>query len=179
MIRGKCAVALAAAALTTGAASAERFDTTHLFAEGAWTVDLTYNVADDMTWCAADTVNRQGQWFSVVVYDAGGAAVFLGDPEWRLAKRAVRLRLDIDYSRWDIDAEAEDASVAFFLSDHDAAPTFLLELMQGSAAAAYNDAGDRLATFSLAGSHAAMTELMECWRRIDRSDPFTAASDPF
>ena len=173
-----CAWALAMVCAAAPGLAAE-YDVTRLFAKGEWSVDLTYNTAENITWCAADTENRAGQWFSIVAYDEGGAAVFLGDPQWQLSPRDIRLRLDIDYSRWDIDAEAAEESVVFFLSGAEAAPDFLVELMRGSAISAFNDDGDQLAEFSLTGSHAAMTELIECWQRIDRRDPFAESSDPF
>ena len=47
---------------------------TRIFAKGDWSVYLTYNTVEDITWCAAYSENRAGQWFSIVAYDEGGAA---------------------------------------------------------------------------------------------------------
>lgn len=162
------------------AAKANPFDTTMLFAHKHWSVEHTYDSTDGSSWCSADTANGANQWFSVTGFDNGGIALFVGDPRWSLSSRQVRYRIDVDYSRWDIDGTADRSAVSVFLNGSDKAGKFLGELMGGSAVAVYSEDGRRLATFSLQGSHAAMNAFAECWARIHRgSDPFTNASDPF
>lgn len=174
-----CIAVFVASTALASVASAQPYDTTALFQAGAWQVEHTYNTNADTSWCSADTTNRTGQSLSVVGYANGAAAVFVGDPKWDLSERSVRFRVDIDYSRWDIDGSGEGSTVSVLLNDADGAVTFLGELMESSAVAVYNDSDRRLATFSLDGSRSAIIALVECWRMIDETDPFTRASDPF
>ena len=169
----------AALSIPSSGTSAGSFDETRLFQRGAWSVSHTYDASDGTAWCSADTGNRGGQWFSVVAYDSGDAAVFVGDPAWNLSERSVRYRIDIDYEQWTIDGTASGSAVSVFLNGDEDAAAFLEELMRSSAVAAYNEDGRRLAAFSLAGSRAALEKLAECWGRIVSGDPFRSASDPF
>ena len=170
---------VAALWICAGPVAAGSFDETRLFQHGAWSVSHTYDSSDGDAWCSADTGNRAGQWFSVVAFDNGSAAVLVGDPTWNLSERSVRFRIDIDYSRWDIDGAGANSSVSVLLDGNSNAGQFIDELMTSSAVAAYNEEGRRLASFSLSGSHAALQKLAECWSRIARRDPFQTASDPF
>ncbi len=165
--------------LFAGVADASQYDTTVLFQRGDWSVEHTYNTLEGNSWCAADTVNTAGQWFSVVAYDHGGAAIIVGDPRWRPSARAVRFRVDVDYSRWNINGAAKDEAVSVFLRGEADVSEFIGQLMEGVAVAVYSEEDRRLATFSLKGSRLAVQALFACWARIEGSDPFTRASDPF
>lgn len=163
-----------------------QYDTTPLFARGAWTVEHTYATSDGSVWCSADTTNRAGQALSLTTYDYGGAALLVFDPSWSLAEREVAFRIDVDHSQWDVAGSADGMAVSVVLDGSEPAMQFLRELGEGTAVAVYNDGGRRLATFSLAGSRAALESLAECWARITTPtpfggghDPFTRAADPF
>lgn len=106
-------------------------------------------------------------------------ALFVMDHNWALAKRPVRFLIDIDYSRWVIDGTANEISVSLNFSDASKTISFLEQLQASSAVAVYNQTEDRLATFSLAGSRRALEELMACWDRIQKRDPFRTSKDPF
>lgn len=161
------------------AAGADEFDNTMLLSEGAWTVRHTYDSRDGGSWCAADTSNGDGQWFSVTAYEEGAAAILVGDPRWRLEPRDLRFSIDIDYARWDMQGAGQDDAVSAFLNDDPTAPDLLLRLMQGDAVDVYAESGRRVASFSLDGSAAALQTLLECWALIDRSGESDAAADPF
>lgn len=179
---GMRATALAVGLLVgwSGGASAAALDNTTLFERDAWSVEHTYEPGSGDAWCSADTTNDAGQWFSLVAYDFGAVALFVGDPQWSLAERGVRIRVDVDDDRWDLDGTGDGAVVAALLNgDDDDAVRFVARLREGVATAVFNDEGRRLATFSLQGSGAALTALFECWSRIDATDPFVTASDPF
>lgn len=167
------------AAAVAAQARAQQFDNTTLFEKDAWSVLHTYDADSGDAWCSADTSNAGGQMFSIVAYDHGAMAVIIADPNWRLAARDVRFRIDIDYSRWDVGGSGEDQAVFVALNDEDGAADFLGDLMQGGAVAVYNADDRKLATFSLQGSGSAIEAFFGCWSRIDASDPFIAASDPF
>ncbi|MBP7002785.1 hypothetical protein [Amaricoccus sp.] len=165
-----------AAALWAGAAAADPFDSTPLFAVGSWSVEHTYDAGAGGSWCAADTVNAEGQWLSVVGYDSGEAAILVGDPGWRMAEGAVRFRIDVDGVGWDVDGSGGDGSVAVLLDDAAAAATFLSGLAEGAEADVYSEAGRRLAAFPLDGARRALEELVRCWSRIEPADPFATAT---
>lgn len=175
----RCAAISGAVAVwagATGAAGADQFDSTPLFAAGRWSVEHTYDAAARGSWCAADTVNAEGQWLSVVGYDTGAAAILVGDPEWRMREGAVRFRIDVDRTGWDVEGTGSDGSVAVFLDDAVAAADFLAGLTEGAEAAVYSDAGRRLAAFPLDGASRAIEELVRCWNRIELPDPFATAT---
>jgi len=155
------------------------YEDTLLFSKGYWTVELTYNTDENSYWCSAKTANRRSQEFSVTAFENGTIVVFIFDNRWSLAKRPVRFLIDIDYSRWQIDGTADDIAVSIALSNNEKAGKFITELAQGSAVALFNMEERRLATFSLKGSRAALTELIDCWRKISVTDPFRTSTDPF
>ncbi len=161
------------------AAGADEFDNTMLLNEGDWSVRHTYDSRGGGSWCAADTSNVDGQWFSVTAYEEGAAAILVGDPRWRLEPRDLRFRVDIDLARWDMQGIGQDDAVSAFLNGATNAPDLLLQLMEGSSLAVYTEAGRHLATFSLEGSAVALQALVECWSLIDRSDETETATDPF
>jgi hypothetical protein len=160
-------------------AQAQNYDTKELFSKGAWSVELTHNTTEGTLWCDATTRNRAGQEFSITAFDSGTMALFVFDNRWSLTKRSVKFLLDIDYARWTIDGTANDKAVSAVMSDARKSVEFLTGLQRGSAVAVFNESERRLATFSLSGSSAALTMLMDCWKRIDVKDPFGNGSDPF
>lgn len=161
------------------------FDTQVLFSHKAWSVEVTHDASDGTLWCNAETTNRNGQSFNVLTFDNGYAAVGIYDSRWKLRKRPISFIIDIDYSRWNIDGTGEDQSVSIGLTDSEKAGDFLQELSDGAAVAVYNADEKRIASFSLAGSSAALLKLMECWEAIQdvsptqNSDPFQSSKDPF
>lgn len=172
---------LLAFALYPIAGQAQSYDTTLLFQLGAWKVEHTYQSQNGSSWCAAETVNDAGQVFSIVGYPDGSAHVVVMDFDWKLTKRPVKFRVDIDYEVWHIDGTANDISVSVGLTDPETSIAFITDLMKGRAVAIYNQDSRKLAVFSLSGSGAAILRFMECWKRIDlkQEDPFSSSRDPF
>lgn len=171
-------------AALSGAAHAQPFDTQRLFSRGAWSVEMTHDTADGDLWCVAATRNARGQFFALTAFDSGSIALLVTDPGRQLTPRAVRFLVDIDYSRWTIEGTARDIGVSIVMNDAPQAARFIRQLQRGNAVAVLNDPGQRLATFSLRGSWAAITALMTCWNRITppggSTDPFGPPSaDPF
>lgn len=166
-------VGLIAAAWAAGAAAGQ-FDSTRLYIQGAWSVEHTYDAVEGGSWCAADTINAEGQWLSVVGYDTGAAAVLIGDPSWRMPRGVVRFRLDVDATQWEVEGSGEDGSVAVFVEDAAGAAGFLAGLAEGAVASVYAETGRRVAAFQLAGARPAIETLMECWARIEPAGPFRA-----
>jgi len=166
-------------ALTLGAtaAPAQPYDTTRLFTRGAWYVELTHDTSDGELWCSAETRNNEAQVFSVTTYDDGAVILFVFDDRWSLAQRAVDFIVYIDRTRWTISGDADGIGISVSLDDKDQADDFLVDLARGGSVSVANADDRRIAAFSLAGSSAALSSLMECWDSIllggtGKRDPF-------
>lgn len=156
----------------------ERYEHNTLFQKGSWSVFLTYDTEDGDFWCVAETENRRAQSLNLVTYPNDQMTFFVFDESWNIAKRPVRFLVDIDYSRWTIDGTGDGIGVSLTMNEPDKAAKFVQELMEGNAVTILSADEHRLATFSLSGSFAAISNLMQCWDRISDDDPFTS-SDPF
>lgn len=172
--------------LCANSSFAERYETTKLFSHKAWSVELTNDQLDGDFWCTAKTRNRSGQQFSVTTYDNGHLGLFVFDTRWKLSPRDIRFRIDVDYSRWTVDGNADDTAVSTLITEAESGIKFLTEVAEGRAVAIYNLDGNRIALFSLSGSSASLRKLFECWAAIKNgagggtsTDPFKSTSDPF
>jgi len=189
MLRAMLGAAFTASLLCLTPAHADGFESTVLFNKGAWTVELTHDTQDGGLWCVAQTGNDAGQLFSLTAYDNDTMMLYIFDQSWNIAPRSVRFLVDIDYSRWTIDGHGQGISVSLVFNQPEQNVRFIEELMGGNAIAVMNANERRLATFSLNGSYAAISQLFTCWERISKTDPFgqspddpftgTGASDPF
>ncbi len=160
---------------------AEQYQSQRLFSHKAWGVDLTHDTIDGAMWCSAETKNRSSQTFSITVYPNGGLTVFVFDYDWAISERNIDFIIDVDYSRWNMRGKASGISVSVSVKPGPETGKFVNELAAGGAVALYNRDLRRLATFSLAGSKAALLKLTECWDAIkaDAADPFKSQADPF
>lgn len=171
--------------LLAGVASADDLTTTNLFRKGDWFVDITVDEVDGGMWCSAETVNPSGQTFSITAYDSNQLILFVFDRSWNIPERPVRFLIDIDYSRWTMDGFGNDISVSVTMNKIEVTMRFLRQLMNGNAVALLTADERRLATFSLSGSYAAISNLSTCWSRIRKNesesdaDPFSSSTDPF
>lgn len=167
--------------LLPGAAAAEAV---RLLERGAWAVD---HVEDESgPWCRARTENGEGQALSLVGYATGRGAILVSDEAWSIRPRPVRLKVDVDDTRWDMQGEGMDDHVFVFTDgvDPGRATRFLAQLGRGRTVEVLNDAGRPVAAFSLSGSGAAIVEMLACRSRIAVDppaiiDPDAAAADPF
>ncbi|WP_372841871.1 hypothetical protein [Phaeovulum sp.] len=164
-------------ALPAQMASAEQYDTTRLFTRGAWYVDLTHDTSDGELWCSAETQNNEAQTFSVTTYDDGTVILFVFDESWDIAPRSVDFLVLIDRERWTISGDASGIAISVSLDDKDKADEFLIDLARGSSVAVANSDERRIASFSLSGSSAALSTLMDCWDSILLGSP--SKKDPF
>jgi len=158
---------------------ASELDSKTLLQKGAWSVELTHDTSDGTLWCSASTYNRGNQSFGLAAFDSGLLALIISDPYWSLKTRPIRFLLDIDYKRWTIDGSASEDYVSLNMNNPEKSAEFIKDLMRGNAVAVLNDNGNRLATFTLNGSYAALDALVDCWSRITKDDPFTNRTDPF
>lgn len=172
-------VTFLALTLGTAAAHAQPYDTTRLFTRGAWYVELTHDTSDGELWCSAETRNNEAQTFSVTTYDDGGVILFVFDNRWALAPRDVDFIVNIDRQRWTINGYADDIGISVTLDDKDQADDFLYDLARGNSVAVANADGRRIASFSLSGSSAALSTLMDCWSSILIGNEGPGYKDPF
>ncbi|MDC0738524.1 hypothetical protein N6L24_09550 [Cognatishimia sp. SS12] len=183
LTRKSCRYGLAflVASFIAGSAGAERYDSDVLLRHKSWSVELTYDNDDSDFWCEASTKNKSAQTFSIVAYQSGELAVIVFDHDWALTPRDLEFILDVDYSRWVINGTGDGIAVSVLMQPGPKLGEFITDIAEGSAVALYNRDERRLATFSLAGSKAALLKLNECWRAIlkDNADPFKSSSDPF
>lgn len=181
----RCVLTAMVLALSSAASLA---DTTVLLEHKAWRVEHFYDSEDGSQICTAGATTGPIS-LDLIATDQGALALGLHNPEWRMPTGEARsLILDADFERWT--ATATVADTAFLLAevgDAETATALLADLGASTALAVYNTDMRRIATFSLAGSQAAVLKLVECWSRIyrplDRTDPFLGAdardADPF
>jgi hypothetical protein len=153
------------ACLATVSARAE-FRETPLFEADGWSVEHTYSPADGLAWCAAATRNPRGQTFDVTAYASGGAALFVFDPSWALARRPVVLDVTVDGRTWRFDGTAREVGISAVLRGSDRPERFLDALSRGRSVTLADDRGNRLASFALAGAGPALDRLIGCWSGI-------------
>jgi hypothetical protein len=163
-------------------------DTTVLLEHKAWRVEHHYDPADASQICTAGSATGPIS-LDLIATDQGALALGLYNPEWRMPTGETRaLILDADFERWTATATIADTALLLAeVGDAETAAELLADLGASTALAVSNTDMRRIATFSLAGSHAAVLKLVECWSRIyrplDRTDPFLGAdagdADPF
>ncbi len=164
-------------ALSAQVAGADQYDTTRLFTRGAWYVDLTHDTSDGELWCSGETRNNEAQTFSITTYDDGTAVLFVFDDRWDLTPRNVDFLVLVDRERWTISGDASGIAISVTLDDKDKADEFLLDLARGNSVSVANTDERRIAAFSLSGSSAALSTLMDCWDSILLAPP--SKKDPF
>ncbi|MDP2063815.1 MAG: hypothetical protein Q8Q63_00975 [Phaeovulum sp.] len=168
-------------AFTLGATAtlAQPYDTTRLFTRGAWYVELTHDTSDGELWCSAETRNNEAQTFSVTTYDDGAVILFVFDDRWALASRDVDFLVNIDRQRWTISGYADGIGISVTLDDKAQSDEFLVDLARGNSVSVANADGRRIAAFSLSGSSAALSTLMDCWTSILSGGSGLGKKDPF
>ena len=163
--------------LSAQSVSAEEYETTLLFEQGAWVVEHVYDTNDDSAGCIASTANDRGQELGAIVSENGRMIFGVYDPIWSLSEREVQFRIDVDYDRWDVWGTASQDRVLVTPNNAEEALDFLADLAKGSAVALYNERGVELGNFSLHGSEAAIRSFLECFQRISKQE--SASTDPF
>ena len=96
--------------------------------------------------------------------------VFLTRSQWSRTFEG-NAEFDIDYTEWTLEnadfRDAESDFIKFTFGSDDSTVDFLEDLHNGTAIALKTPKRSRsLATFSLAGSAAAIAKLSECWSRV-------------
>ncbi|GAA0291328.1 hypothetical protein [Rhodovulum strictum] len=148
--------------------AAAQFTEEVLLRQGAWHVSYVRNDFTGADWCEAATVNREGTSFDITLFSDGAAAMYIMDDGWDFGGHAYfPIVIDIDRSRWTIEATAGGTAISFFFSEDLATRRFLRELQAGNAVAVYEQGMSRpFARFSLSGSRVAINAVFQCWGMI-------------
>lgn len=164
------------AAVVTGAlsvvyASAADAEAYQLLKHKAWEVTLQETNNQEL-YCQARVRNRKGDSLHLVGYPDQPLRlfVFLIDNEWDRSFQADA-EFDIDYTPWTLNnTEFNNGRadfVEFTFPSGSSTSDFLDQLYQGTAIALKSPQRSRtIASFSLAGSAAALVKLSECWTRL-------------
>lgn len=165
--------------------TAEQVD---LMEKGRWSVYI--EISDDGIgkYCTAETVNSKSQVFDITFFRDGSLVFYLFDNSWQLDRRLVDFIVDFDYNRWEMTGTADGSMVRLAIEDEDTAMNFLHDVSSKSAVAIYNSNLEKISSFSLNGSAAAVLAVVGCaadiaeWQRPEGGrdiDPFQTQNDPF
>ncbi|TCM87993.1 hypothetical protein [Rhodovulum steppense] len=148
--------------------AAAQFAEQVLLRQGAWHVSYVRNTFTGEDWCEAATVNRDGTSFDITLFADGAAAMYIMDDGWDFGGHVYfPIFVDIDRSRWTVEATAGGTAISFFFGEDVATRRFLRELQAGNAVAVYEQGLSRpFARFSLSGSRVAIDAVFQCWSMI-------------
>ncbi|MCO8145708.1 hypothetical protein NHN26_10765 [Rhodovulum tesquicola] len=163
----RLSVAIVATCLAATPAAAQ-FAEQVLLRQGAWHVSHVRNTHTGEDWCEAATVNRDGTSFDITLFSDGAAAMYIMDEAWDFGGHTYfPIFVDIDRSRWTVEATAGGTAISFFFGEDVATRRFLRELQAGNAVAVHEQGLSRpFARFSLSGSRVAIDAVFECWSMI-------------
>lgn len=172
------ACALAALAFPSAVSAAS--ESTLLYSHKFWKVEFVAFDSGNVS-CQMYSESRDSSIaLSIWADDTGEISFQAFNAAWSMPTRdRVTIGVDVDYHHF-VEHGASTSDQSVFVENLNT--KFLNAVMRGKAIAIFSDRGERLITFSLAGSAAAMAKLAECWARIlpSGSDPFrNATEDPF
>jgi len=160
-------------------ASAQESDRTVLLESRDWYVVYHTADADGDPFCMAATENDRGQEFKLLRWEVM-TILAVSDDTWDIEERDLEFDMAIGRSRWNMQGKGKDDEVYLRIDRDDDFPELLSDLRRSNTARLSNADGKQLATFSLAGSSAAIGEMELCVERylkVPSRDPF--ANDPF
>ncbi len=164
---------LAALVLLFQCGTALANDRTLLLKHKAWDVEHVFGTKTGTQWCQAGSFSAKGDMISLAIKQNGDVMMVV-----TLSKRFWSndfeddLILHIDYAPWTLNNASFSgrdgfSNVMFTFPTGPKFIEFLEDIYAGSAIAMKDANGDRsLATWSLAGSAAALLKLIECGERI-------------
>ena len=168
-LKGQIIASILFACSTLMAPATADAEVVRLFSHKAWTVSYV-TFASGRTACTAGTRNGNGDFFDIRVYPGGGLATFIELNNWTsdIGDRDVNMVLDVDYHRWTLlDTSLMGNSFMFWFPNESGTGQFNRQLANGNAIALKTWNGKHtMATWSLAGSSAAILAFRECIARI-------------
>ncbi len=168
-LMGRVALLVGLAATPGFAQQSER-----LYAHKAWTVDgVTFD--DGSIACLAE-VSDPGESFSIWVFPDRTIRLQFYSEDWSFGEGdTANLEVEIDRrSPWTLTgANLLQNSVLFDLPDEDAAVEFVVEVARGNTLYLRSEAGEEVRSYSLAGSSASISTLVDCGNAISADgNPF-------
>jgi len=161
-----------AAALSAQTALAQQSE--RLFQHKAWTVDgITFE--DGSIACLAE-VSDPGESFSIWVFPDRTIRLQFFSEDWAFGEGdTADLEVEVDRrSPWTLTgANLLQNSVLFDLPDQDSAVDFVVEVARGNTLYLRTASGEEVRSYSLAGSSASISSLVDCGNAIsDDGNPF-------
>lgn len=164
-----------AVALAAGEAAADPASEV-LFSHKAWQVSAV--AFDDGSLACLAEVSDPGESFSIWVYQDGTVRIQFYSTQWEFGEgETANLEVEIDRrSPWKLtNADLYQNSVLFDLPDSDAGGRFIYEVAQGNTLYLRTEQGEGVQSYSLAGSRASISALVECGDAVTDQTP----SNPF
>lgn len=141
-----------------------------MFSHKHWVVDVVDSQAGYL-WCSAATRNAAGDHFSIGLWPNGDVTIYT--QFWGVdfgGQHRFQPVMDIDYQRWTLLNSQRQGNGMMSWVGGDGLRSLLGDLQRGRAVAFKRNDGGNFASFSLAGSRAAIDALKQCgdyigWRR--------------
>jgi len=167
-------IAVALLAGTVGAASAQQSEV--LFSHKHWQVEVV-GWDDGSVGCVAK-VSAPGESFSVWTFPDGAVQLQFYSTAWQFGEGdTANLGVQIDRrAPWNLtNAELYQNSVLFYLPDDKAGADFIIEVARGNRLYLRSADGSDVQNYSLAGSRASISALLDCGDvigRVNSGNPF-------
>lgn len=161
------AVALSAATLFAGQPASAEVTSRTVYSDQAWTVRVV-DYGNKRLRCVAQ-VSRSGDIFSIWASPTSNVRLQFYSREWAFGnshRGTLKVRIDRNPSWRMRNAELYKHSVLFNLPSSSQGSKFLLEVSRGDALNLYNDNGNHVRTYTLAGSRSSMAALIKCVRAL-------------
>jgi hypothetical protein len=141
-----------------------------LFAAGNWTVTETIDPDDTGSGsCHVETLSGANQLFTLEGQSDNLFEIAFWDNRWKIKKANVSIVVAVDNSEWPMDGTANTENIGYRFDDKAPAHRFIKEVAAGNRVTVMDDFGREIATFSLAGSSAALSAFSKCWARLQAS----------
>ena len=159
------AIAAAVVLAASLAASAQPYEN-YYYGHKAWTVHVV-TFADNSLACRA-RVSEPGASFSIWADGYSAVQLVFSRSDWFFAESRKDIVVQIDRrADWDLtDADFIGDRIEFWLPSGDAADRFLGEIVRGNTMKLFSATGRFVEDWSLAGSSASISKLIECTRRL-------------
>lgn len=147
---------------TGGAALADVISSEVLFRRKAW--EVSFVAFDDGTYACIAEVGDNNSSFLIRAYNNDNARLQFYNTSWHFDNETANIALRIDRrAKWTLtNAQLDQNSVFFNLSDEATSLKFLREVMRGNVLNLLTSNGSLIERYSLAGSSASILALSEC-----------------
>jgi hypothetical protein len=182
-------------ALTTSTLSAQSISSTlldpqidTLFEQGDFVVTRELfpdDYPDDRNACVAEVTSVANPSLKFHGYEEGTIEIIIKNSDWELKDRDVVTIVDVDNTKWLVDAIANsyiNAVTLNFEKDPSLAPKIMNAVSKGDLLIVKTYSGNSIGEFSISESRAAMFALSKCWTELKTvaepsKDPFSEEAD--